>query len=292
MVARRRSTWARRRTCRSADVRSHALGKGLAWWSLSPFAAAPTDAPELRDSMGERVSFDIDPDAGAVRSRAIAAHEVDPYRGETAAAVEDVRGWLRDGWRVVCVTEGHGPAQRLAEVFSEAELPARAVEGIDGDPEPGVVLISQGQLDHGFIADGIKFAVLTENDLAGQRSAAERRSQQRMPSRRKKAVDPLELAARRLRRARAARRRPVRRDDAAHRRHRRAEGHPRVHRDRVRAEQARPARRPAVRADRPARPGHPVRRRRAAHAWTRWAAATGPSARAAPARRSGRSPAS
>ena len=176
-----------------ADVRSHALGKGLAWWSLSPFTAAPTDVPELRDSMGARVSFDIDPDAGAVRSRAIAAHEVDPYRGETAAAVEDVRGWLRDGWRVVCVTEGHGPAQRLAEVFSEAELPARAVDGIDSVPEPGVVLISQGQLEHGFIADGIKFAVLTENDLAGQRSAAERRSQQRMPSRRKKAVDPLEL---------------------------------------------------------------------------------------------------
>jgi transcription-repair coupling factor (superfamily II helicase) len=175
------------------DVRAHALSKGLAWWSLSPFAAAPTDVPELRDAMGERVAFDIDPDAGAVRSRVIAAHEVAAYRGETAAAVEDVRGWLRDGWRVVCVTEGHGPAQRLAEVFSEAELPARLVEGIEKIPEPGVVLISQGQLDHGFIADGIKFAVLTENDLAGQRSMAERRSAQRMPSRRKKTIDPLEL---------------------------------------------------------------------------------------------------
>jgi transcription-repair coupling factor (superfamily II helicase) len=177
-----------------ADVRSHALGNGLAWWSMSPFSAAPADAPVLRDSLGEQVQFDIDADAGAVRSTAISAHEVDPYRGETAAAVEDVRGWLRDGWRVVCVTEGHGPAQRLAEVFSEAELPARTVDNIDGIPEPGVVLISQGALDHGFIADSIKFAVLTENDLAGQRSAAERRSQQRgMPSRRKKAIDPLEL---------------------------------------------------------------------------------------------------
>jgi transcription-repair coupling factor (superfamily II helicase) len=175
------------------DVRAQALSKGLAWWSLSPFAAAPTDVPELRDSMGERVAFDIDTEAGAVTSRILAAREVDPYRGETSAAVEDIRGWLRDGWRVVCVTEGHGPAQRLAEVFSEAELPARTVEGIAEIPDPGVVLISQGQLDHGFVAEGIKFAVLTENDLAGQRSAAERRSQQRMPSRRKKTIDPLEL---------------------------------------------------------------------------------------------------
>ncbi|MDX2971402.1 transcription-repair coupling factor [Kribbella solani] len=176
------------------DVRSQALGKGLAWWSLSPFAAAPADATtELRDSMGERIAFDIDTEAGAVSSRILAVREVDPYRGETGAAAEDIRGWLRNGWRVVCVTEGHGPAQRLAEVFSEAELPARLVDEIAGVPEPGVVLISQGQLEQGFVAEGIKFAVLTENDLSGQRSAAERRSQQRMPSRRKKTIDPLEL---------------------------------------------------------------------------------------------------
>ena len=41
---------------------------------------------------------------------------------------------------------------------------------------------------------------------------------------------------------------------------------PRVPGARVRVQQARPARRPAVRADRPARPGVPLRRRRAADA--------------------------
>jgi transcription-repair coupling factor (superfamily II helicase) len=176
-----------------ADVRTHALSKGLAWWSMSPFAAAPEDSPELRDVLGERVRVDVDPEAGAVRSRVVRAHAVDPYRGETAAAVDDMRAWLRDGWRVVCVTEGHGPAQRLAEVLSEAELPARTVDSIDAVPDPGVVQISQGALEHGFVAEGIKLAVLTESDLAGQRSMAERRSQLRMPSRRKKTIDPLEL---------------------------------------------------------------------------------------------------
>ena len=65
----------------------------------------------------------------------------------------------------------------------------------------------------------------------------------------------------RLRGARAARCRQVRRDGAAHRGGR----HPRVPRARVRRLQARPARRPPLRANRPARPGHPLRRRRAAH---------------------------
>jgi len=222
------------------DVRAQALSKGLAWWSLSPFAAAPTDVPELRDSMGERVAFDIDTEAGAVTSRILAAREVDPYRGETSAAVEDIRGWLRDGWRVVCVTEGHGPAQRLAEVFSEAELPARTVEGIAEIPDPGVVLISQGQLDHGFVAEGIKFGAHRERPgrpaVRGRTAFAATDAEPAEEDHR-----PARAAARRLRRARAARRRPVRRDDAADRGVRRAEGHPRVRRDRVRAEQARPA---------------------------------------------------
>ena len=100
---------------------------------------------------------------------------------------------------------------------------------------------------------------LTETDLTGQ-AGPSTKDMRRMPSRRRNAVDPLQLQGRRPRRARAARRRPVRRDGAAHR----GDGHPRVPRHRVRAVQARPAGRPALRPDRPARPGHPVRRRRGA----------------------------
>jgi transcription-repair coupling factor (superfamily II helicase) len=176
-----------------ADIRTHALGNDLSWWSLSPFATAPGEVPELRDSLGERVSIDIDTDAGAVTSRIVEAHDMEPYRGRTEAAMEDVRGWLRDGWRVVCVTEGHGPAARLAEVFAEHDLAARTVESLDSVPEAGVVQIAQGAIENGFVAQGIRLALLTENDLVGQRTTADRRDASRMPSRRKKAIDPLEL---------------------------------------------------------------------------------------------------
>src|SRR5690606_13676064 len=66
------------------------------------------------------------------------------------------------------------------------------------------------------------------------------------PSQRRR---PAGAQGRRLRRARAARRRPLRRARAAHRGHRSGRGEPRVPGHRVRAEQARPARRPAVRCD-------------------------------------------
>ena len=49
----------------------------------------------------------------------------------------DVRQWLADGWRVVLVTEGHGPAQRLAEVLRGEGFGARLGD-IDAAPEGGV----------------------------------------------------------------------------------------------------------------------------------------------------------
>ena len=71
---------------------------------------------------------------------------------------------------------------------------------------------------------------------------------------------PARAQGRRLRRPRAARRRPVRGDEAA-----RGPGRdPRVPRPRVRRHQARRPARPALRPGRRARPGHPLRRRRAA----------------------------
>ena len=96
---------------------------------------------------------------------------------------------------------------------------------------------------------------------------------------------PARAQGRRLRRPRAARRRPVRGDEAA----RGARRGARVPRPGVRLLQARPPARPPLRAGRRARPGDPLRRWRVSPASTASAAPTGPSARAAPARRCARS---
>ena len=105
-------------------------------------------------------------------------------------SIGDVRGWLSDGWRVALVTEGHGPAQRLAELLRGENLGARAGD-LDEPPEPGVAVVATGQLDWGFTWPGIRLAVLSEADLAGQRGSTRDRS--RMPSRRRGGIDPLQL---------------------------------------------------------------------------------------------------
>ena len=115
------------------------------------------------------------------------------YHGDTVKVIHDVRGWLSDRWRVVLVTEGHGPAQRLSELLRGAELGARTGD-LDGPPEPSVAIVATGELEAGFVWPELKLAVLCETDLSGQRTAGQR-DRTRMPSRRRGGIDPLQLTS-------------------------------------------------------------------------------------------------
>jgi transcription-repair coupling factor (superfamily II helicase) len=151
------------------DVRAHAGTLGLPWWSLSPFTA----------------DEDLDDDAVV-----LAAQPPPAYRGEIERAVEDLRAWTSAGWRVVVTTEGHGPGQRLHELLKDAEVPARLD---DSSGEAGVVQLAAGSLETGFRSDLLRTVLLTESDLTGTRGTGSKDVSKRMPSRRKNAVDPVQL---------------------------------------------------------------------------------------------------
>jgi transcription-repair coupling factor (superfamily II helicase) len=154
------------------DVLAHARERGLSWWTVSPFG--------------------LDEELVGEGGRTVAASPVDGYRGDIERAVADLRGWLSDGARVVVTHPGHGPAERMVEVLAEHDVPARLVEpGSDVEPEPHVVTVTCATLRHGFVADGLGLVLLTGDDLSGQRGAT--RDQSRMPTRRKRQIDPLEL---------------------------------------------------------------------------------------------------
>ncbi|MGH8893751.1 MAG: transcription-repair coupling factor [Actinomycetes bacterium] len=156
-----------------ADVRSVAVERGVPWWSLSPFLSEEETDPE---------------ETSVVEARA-----VDGYRGDSARAVADIKGWLGDGWRVVLLTEGHGSAERLVEVLRGEDVAARLDETLDDPPEPSLVHVTCGGLQRGFVSDALRLAVLTETDLMGQ-TGPSTKSMRRMPSRRRNTVDPLQLA--------------------------------------------------------------------------------------------------
>jgi transcription-repair coupling factor (superfamily II helicase) len=137
--------------------------------------------------------FGLDPGAdleGDEAVRVIDAQPAEAYRGDLERAVADMRGWLEHGHRVVVVHPGHGPAERTVEVLAEHDVPARLVDE-PTEPSPGVVDVTTGRLEHGFVHAGVGVVVLTGEDLSGQKTST--RDMRAMPTRRKKQIDPLEL---------------------------------------------------------------------------------------------------
>ncbi len=167
-----------------ADVRQHTLGAGRAWWSVSPFGIETPPSPDLASSAE---------DTSAVETRVLPARVAEAYRGDIERAVADVRGWLAEGHRVVVLHPGHGPAQRMVEVLADHDVPAAMVEPEVLEPRPGVVTVSCGALEQGFVDPSVRLAVLTGEDLSGQKTST--RDMRKMPTRRKKQIDPLELQA-------------------------------------------------------------------------------------------------
>ena len=173
------------------DVRALSLAQDKPWWSVSPFGISDEPGEPLRDSLGEVVRVDVDVERGAVETRAVPLRPVEEYRGDIEAAVSDMKTWLAGGSRVVLVNEGHGPAHRMVEVLKEHDVPVRYVEALESGaavPED-LVVVTTACLAHGLVGDGL--AVLTGDDLSGQRSST--KDMRKMPTRRKRQIDPLEL---------------------------------------------------------------------------------------------------
>jgi transcription-repair coupling factor (superfamily II helicase) len=146
------------------EVETSARARGIGQWATGPFGLFP-DAIELPVEI------------------------VTPYRGVIADAVTDIRRWI-DGQRaVVVVAEGHGSAERLAISLRDEGLPAHQVEDLDAPPPPGEVTVTTARLSEGLQLPGI--VVLTEADLLGERTQV--RDLGRMPSRRRRTIDPLQL---------------------------------------------------------------------------------------------------
>ncbi len=170
-------------------VRAAAAALGLPWWTIAPFGVTDADEP------GVPAAKAIEPnESGEPTPFRINASLAPAYRGETTRMLTDVRAWLAEGWRVVLVTEGHGPAHRLAEMLRGEDIGARLTDDVAGLPEPGVPYVTTARLGNGFVWPDVRLVLLTESDLAGTPAGLPTtRDMRRMPSRRRGGVDPLQL---------------------------------------------------------------------------------------------------
>ncbi|WP_436523758.1 transcription-repair coupling factor [Actinoplanes sp. HUAS TT8] len=172
-----------------ADVRAHAATLSQPWWTISPFGLAVTepgeplpweDAPEV----------DVAPDTGD--AVALAAQPVPLYHGDTAKLAGDLSEWSAAGWAIALVFEGKGTAQRATELLRDAGLGVTPVDSIATPIADGQLLVTCGGLNHGFVDEQSRLAVITGNDISGGRGASTK-DMRKMPARRRNTIDPLEL---------------------------------------------------------------------------------------------------
>ena len=150
------------------ETRTAAINRSLGWWEVSALAS------------------------GASEEHVIDAEAAHRYRGRIDELANDLRTWLHEGRRVVITTDGPGPGRRVAEQLGQAGIAAQFSPELADGVDPGTVHVTLGALTEGYLAPGARVVHLAHADLTGRRrdTAA---AGQKMPTKRRKTVDPLAL---------------------------------------------------------------------------------------------------
>ncbi|WP_328465215.1 transcription-repair coupling factor [Actinoplanes sp. NBC_00393] len=172
-----------------SDVRAHAATLKQPWWTVSPFGLA-VEEPAAALPWEDATSVEVSPDLGD--AVALAAQPVPLYHGDTAKLAGDLSEWAGRGWAIALVFEGKGTAQRATELLRDAGLGVTPVDSISSPIEDNQILITCGGLNHGFVDEASRLAVITGNDISGGRGASTK-DMRKMPARRRNTIDPLEL---------------------------------------------------------------------------------------------------
>ena len=116
---------------------------------------------------------------------------IEPMRGDSDQVIELLRTGISTQQGVIFSASGHGMIERFAVVFRAADLPVRIVQTLNEIPAKGAIHLCQSTIAYGFSSEGSGILYVTERDLSGSKSSG--RDSAKMPSKRKQAVDPLEL---------------------------------------------------------------------------------------------------
>ncbi len=120
-------------------------------------------------------------------------HAIDPMRGDIDRTIAALREAVEAHFTVVFATHGHGMLERYAGIFRNADLPVHIVEKLIATPTKSSVHLTTSVIAHGFESQSEQIFFMTERDLTGSKGSV--KDGERLPSKRKAAIDPLELRA-------------------------------------------------------------------------------------------------
>ena len=146
---------------------------------------------QLRERANHWSSIDPYSSEFSESSQTLPLQGVPEYRGQTEGLIADLQEWLTENYLLVFTAAGPGIVERYAKLFQQSGLPVRLLQTISSGLTRDAIYVLATPIEHGFISHEFKSALITEKDITGVRSS--NKDQARMPSRRKKAIDPLEL---------------------------------------------------------------------------------------------------
>jgi transcription-repair coupling factor (superfamily II helicase) len=112
---------------------------------------------------------------------------IEPLRGNSERLILNLESALNEKKKIIFSASSKGMIDRYASIFRDANLPVQIQYPLHAAPTSGHITLTASLFRNGFSFDELLF--LTERDLTGTQSA----SNERLPSRRKKAIDPLQL---------------------------------------------------------------------------------------------------
>ena len=116
---------------------------------------------------------------------------VEPMRGNTDRLIQLLGDGLNQHQTVLFAATGHGMAERFAGIFRGADLPVQLSASLAARPTKGSIHVFQSTLAHGFTSEDSDLLFITERDLSGSKVTS--KDGARLPTKRKQAIDPLEL---------------------------------------------------------------------------------------------------
>ena len=93
---------------------------------------------------------------------------VSSYHNSFEQLVKDLQKWKREGYRVALLSPSRTRSMRLAADLQEYELNSFYSADKDREIQPGEILVTEGNLHHGYEYPLIRLAVLTESDIFGR----------------------------------------------------------------------------------------------------------------------------
>jgi len=119
--------------------------------------------------------------------------EIPNFKGLDVSVVEWIEDQLAGKQRVLLLAEGHGTAERLAEVLIAGGVSALVVDEVPAKFAAKTAYVIQASLRKGFTAPESQLIVLTESEFYGKSSVYVSPQVRRMATKRGQAVDPLSL---------------------------------------------------------------------------------------------------